>query len=353
MLIKLLDEKKGYTDVEDRRKFAAYAFGVSSHYDSAIFNYFNREQRIPALRLSLDQLQTLRYGENPHQQGVFFGPLNELFDQLHGKEISYNNLVDIDAAVNLIHDMNGKAFAILKHTNACGTAIRQTLMEAWKAALAGDPVSAYGGVFITNQKVDEETAAEINKIFFEVMIAPAYENNALELLKQKKNRILLQQKRFDLPPAQFKSLLNGVICQDKDVKVEHTDELKQATVHAPTTGQLTDLLFANIVVKHTKSNAIVLAKDRQLVGSGIGQTSRVDALKQAIAKATEFGFDLNGAVMASDAFFPFADCVEIAHKAGIKAVIQPGGSVRDQDSIDYCNANGLPMMFTGIRHFKH
>jgi phosphoribosylaminoimidazolecarboxamide formyltransferase / IMP cyclohydrolase len=352
-LIHLLEEKKGFSDMEDRKRFAAHAFQVSSHYDTAIFNYFNTEAKIPVFKNSFTHPVSLRYGENPHQQGIFWGKLGEMFDQLHGKEISYNNLVDIDAAVTLINEFKGTAFAVIKHTNACGVAIRPKLVDAWKDALAGDPVSAYGGVLVTNRKIDEETAAEINKIFFEVIIAPAYEINALELLKQKKNRIILQQKSMVSLPGQFKNLLNGVISQDKDLKTETQADLKKATVNEPKPEQTEDLLFANIVVKHTKSNAIVLAKNRQLLASGVGQTSRVDALKQAIAKAKEFGFDLNGAVMASDAFFPFADCVEIAHKAGISAVIHPGGSVRDQDSIDYCNANGLAMVITGFRHFKH
>lgn len=352
-LLQLLDEQQGSTELSDRRRFATEAFGVSSHYDSAICNYFNREEKLPLYRQTADGGLPLRYGENPHQKGFFFGPLQEMFDQLHGKELSYNNLVDIDAGIRLISDLQGTACAILKHTNACGAAIRPTLTEAWKAALSGDPISAFGGVLVVNQEVDAETAEEMDKIFFEVLIAPSYEKKALEILKHKKNRVLLQLKSGSLPLIQFKSLLNGVIGQDADVKVELAGELKQVTEKGPDAAQVEDLLFANILAKHTKSNTIVLAKSKQLIGSGIGQTSRVDALKQAIVKAQEFGFDTHSAVMASDAFFPFADCVEIAHEAGITAVIQPGGSVRDQESIDSCNKNGLAMVTTGFRHFKH
>ncbi len=352
-LLSLLKEKKGMSELSDRRRFATEAFGVSSHYDSAICNYFNIEEKIPMLRESLDGGLSLRYGENPHQKGTFHGPLQELFVQLHGKELSYNNLVDIDAGVRLIADFKGTSCAILKHTNACGAAIRPSLVEAWKAALAGDPVSAYGGVIVVNREVDVTTAEEMDKIFFEVLIAPSYEKNALEILKHKKNRVLLQQNPATFAKVQIKSLLNGIISQDADLKTETADDLKQVTTTVPAKDQTEDLLFANILAKHTKSNTIVLAKNQQLIGSGIGQTSRVDALKQALIKAKDFGFDTTGAVMASDAFFPFADCVEIAHKAGISAVIQPGGSVRDQESIDYCNANGLAMVTTGFRHFKH
>jgi phosphoribosylaminoimidazolecarboxamide formyltransferase / IMP cyclohydrolase len=352
-LIQLLDDKKGYSDIEDRRRFAAHAFAASSYYDTTIFKYFNIGEQLPAFRQCFDKSLTLRYGENPHQNGIFWGSLDEVFEQLHGKEISYNNLVDIEAAINLISDFKETAFAVIKHTNACGAAVRSDLISAWKDALAGDPISAFGGVLVTNTEIDEETAFEINKIFFEVIIAPSYKINTLEILKQKKNRVILQQKQSDFSATQFKSLLNGIIEQDKDLKTENKGELKQVTERVPTADQINDLLFANILVKHTKSNAIILAKNRQLIGSGIGQTSRVDSLKQAIKKAQEFGFDLHGAVMASDAFFPFADCVEIAHDAGIAAVIQPGGSVRDQETVDYCNKNGLPMVITGFRHFKH
>lgn len=352
-LIDVLKEKQGTTSIEDRRRFATEAFGVSSHYDSAICNYFNQKEKRPLFRESIDGGLSLRYGENPHQQGFFHGPLSDLFDQLHGKELSYNNLVDIDAGIRLIADMDGTACAILKHTNACGAAIRPTLTEAWKAALAGDPVSAFGGVLVVNREVDASTAEEMDKIFFEVLIAPSYEKNALEILKHKKNRVLLQQKPGSFAKIQVKSLLNGIIAQDADLKTETRDDLKQVTLTGPEAEQTKDLLFANILAKHTKSNTIVLAKDQQLIGSGIGQTSRVDALKQALIKAKEFGFDTAGAVMASDAFFPFADCVEIAHNAGITAVIQPGGSVRDNESIDFCNAHKVAMVMTGFRHFKH
>ena len=340
------------TTLADRRFFAKEAFAVSSSYDSAIFNYFDTEAQ-SALRIAIDGEKHLRYGENPHQKGKFYGDFDAMFEQLHGKEISYNNLLDIDAAVNLISDFNETTFAILKHNNACGIASRPTIMEAWKDALAGDPVSAFGGVLIANTGIDKDTAEEINKIFFEVIIAPSYTSDALSILEQKKNRIVLVRKGGALPSVQYRSVLNGMLKQDKDRHVESPEELKPATDKKATPEQIEDLLFANKVVKHSKSNAIVLAKGKQLFASGIGQTSRVDALKQAIEKANSFNFDLNGAVLASDAFFPFADCVEIAHKAGIAAFIQPGGSIRDNDSIEYCNKNGLAMVMTGIRHFKH
>jgi len=295
----------------------------------------------------------LRYGENPHQKGLFYGNPEEVFEQLHGKAISYNNLVDLESAINLIEDFDETTFAVIKHTNACGLASRNSLVEAWKDALAGDPVSAFGGVLITNRVIDKATAGEINKIFFEIIMAPGYDDKALEILKSKKNRIILKKRDYHFPAKQFKSLLNGVIVQDKDVKVETPEDLKVVTNTAPSASEVEDLLFANKLVKHTKSNTIVLAKNKQLVGSGTGQTSRVDALKHAIEKATNFNLPLEGAVMASDAFFPFADSVEIAHKAGIKSVIQPGGSIRDKDSIEYCNQHDVSMVFTGIRHFKH
>ncbi len=351
-LITLLKEKKGSTTLEDRKAFATEAFNVSSHYDSAIYRYFAGD-RPASFKSSVRGANTLRYGENPHQSGTFFGDLESVFEQLHGKAISYNNLGDLDAAVNLIMEFGDPTFAILKHNNACGVASRNNLAEAWKDALAGDPVSAFGGVLITNTTVDQETASEINKLFFEIILAPGYDKNALEMLQSKKNRIILRKKAYDFQKDQFRSLLNGVAVQDKDLKSESREDLKVVTHKTPTESELDDLLFANRLVKHTKSNAIVLAKGKQLLGSGVGQTSRVDALKQAIEKARSFGLDLNGAVMASDAFFPFADSVEIAHEAGITAVIQPGGSVRDQDSIDYCNKAGMSMVFTGFRHFKH
>ncbi|MCC6182756.1 MAG: bifunctional phosphoribosylaminoimidazolecarboxamide formyltransferase/IMP cyclohydrolase [Bacteroidia bacterium] len=350
----LLNEKNGSSDISDRKHFAAKAFAMSSHYDTAIFNYFNQTEQIPVLKNSIAQANTLRYGENPHQQGVFYGNLEAMFDKLNGKELSYNNLLDVDAAVNLIADFKTEpTFAILKHNNACGVASRPKLIDAWKDALAGDPVSAFGGILITNTNIDAETASEINKLFCEVVIAPGYDSIALETLKSKPNRIILVQKQVELPKKQIRTLLNGVIEQDKDLVVEIESNLTPVTKEKPTASQINDLLFANKLVKHTKSNTIVLAKNNQLLASGTGQTSRVDALKQAITKALSFGFDLKGAVMASDAFFPFADCVEIAHKAGIDTVIQPGGSIKDKDSIEYCDANGMSMVFTGTRHFKH
>lgn len=351
-LMDLLNEKGAETSLEDRKWFAKEAFAVSSGYDSAIFNYFDGNDG-SAFRCAANDSKTLRYGENPHQKGLFFGDFNAIFEQLQGKEISYNNLLDIDAAVSLISDFDDLTFAILKHNNACGLASRATLLEAWKDALAGDPVSAFGGVLVTNGVVDKATAEEVNKLFFEVIIAPDYDVDALEILSRKKNRIILVQKESKTHPKQFRSLLNGVLVQDRDLHVEKAEELKQVTDKALSAQEVEDLLFANKIVKHSKSNAIVLAKDKQLIASGVGQTSRVDALRHAIEKAQSFDFDLTGAVMASDAFFPFADCVEIAHKEGVGAVIHPGGSIRDNDSVEYCNANNMAMATTGIRHFKH
>lgn len=349
----IISKNGAVTTREERRWFAKEAFAVSSHYDSAIFGWFDGDDH-SAFRCAAENPKALRYGENPHQKGVFFGDFDKMFDQLHGKEISYNNLLDINAAVDLIDEFKGETtFAILKHNNACGLASRPVLVEAWKAALAGDPVSAFGGVLVTNVPVDRETAEEINKIFFEVIIAPAYDEDALEILYQKKNRIVLVRKDVELPKRQFRSLLNGVLAQDRDLKTETRDDLKLASIKAPSDAEIEDMLFANKIVKQSKSNAIVLAKGKQLVASGVGQTSRVDALKQAIEKAKSFGFDLNGAVMASDAFFPFPDCVELADKEGIKAVIQPGGSVKDDLTFQYCNEHGVAMVVTGIRHFKH
>jgi phosphoribosylaminoimidazolecarboxamide formyltransferase/IMP cyclohydrolase len=352
-LIALLRNGSGETSLTQRRHFAAEAFKTTSHYDTAIFNYFNREARIPVFRESINISAQLRYGENPHQQGVFFGDLEKIFDKLHGKEISYNNLLDIDAAINLIDEFSGVTVAIIKHNNACGVASRVTLADAWKDSLACDPVSAYGGIIITNSPVDEVTAKEIDKIFFEIIISPGYSEKALEILKQKKNRIILLRKAELKNHSGFRSLLNGVLWQEKDSSRESVDEMRAVTIRIPEPNEFEDLVFANIIVKHSKSNAIVLVKNRQLCASGIGQTSRVDALKQAIEKAHSFGFDLEGSVMASDAFFPFADSVEIAFKAGISAIVQPGGSVKDQDSIDFCSKNGVAMVFTGVRHFKH
>jgi len=353
-LYNLLKEKEGCTDLEDRRFFATQAFHVSSHYDSAIFNYFNRESGIPALKISETYKKELRYGENPHQKGTFYGKLEDLFDQLNGKALSYNNLVDIDAAVSLIEEFDHEiAFAILKHTNACGAATGNSVKEAYLKAFEADTVSAFGGILATNRTVNLAAAEEINKLFFEVIIAPSYDQDALDLLKTKKNRIILLQKEELKAKKIVKSLLNGIIEQDKDLKTDSLEDLKVVTKRATTKEENEALLFASKICKHTKSNTIVLAKQGQLIASGVGQTSRVDALNQAIQKARHFRLSLDGAVMASDAFFPFPDCVEIADKAGIKGVIQPGGSIRDQDSIDYCNAHGMAMVFTGYRHFKH
>ena len=349
-----LAAQNGGTTIEDRRYFAAQAFQVSSHYDTHIFNYFNQVENIPSLKVSENKSKALRYGENPHQSAFFFGDLEALFDQLNGKELSYNNLVDVDAAVNLIAEFKGEtAFAILKHTNACGVALAPTVKEAYQKAFAADTTSAFGGVLITNQTVDQEAAEEMQSLFFEVLIAPAFTEDALTVLKGKKNRILLVQK-MELPGTKMmKTLLNGVIEQDKDLATESKANFTVATKKAPTEAEQDALVFAGKICKHTKSNTIILSNDTQLFSSGVGQTSRVDALLQAIAKAKAFGFDLNGAVMASDAFFPFPDCVEIAREAGITAVVQPGGSIKDQDSIDYCDAKGMAMVMTGVRHFKH
>jgi phosphoribosylaminoimidazolecarboxamide formyltransferase/IMP cyclohydrolase len=352
-LFTLLDEKEGQTSQADRKMFAAEAFNISSHYDTAIFNYFNKEFGSNVFKQSIQISKELRYGENPHQIGVYYGDFDKMFTQLCGKEISYNNLLDIDAAVNLIGDFSELTVAILKHNNACGVASRPVLLDAWKDALAGDPISAFGGIIVTNSVIDKATAEEINKIFFEVIIAPGYENEALSVLEAKKNRIILVQKEKNFSTRQFRSILNGVLAQDKDLKTESESEMRVVTNRAPEKSEIVDMEFANKLVKHTKSNAIVLAKNKQLLASGTGQTSRVDALKQAIMKAGSFGFSLKGAVMASDAFFPFPDCVEIASHAGITSVIQPGGSIRDNDSIEFCNKNNMSMVLTGIRHFKH
>ncbi len=351
--LEIISEGNGATTIEQRKSFAAKSFAVSSHYDSAIFKYLNKKEL--AFRESFDNASTLRYGENPHQKGYFFGNLEELFEKLHGKELSYNNLLDVDAAVNLMSEFKNDAptFAILKHNNACGLAQRATLKQAYEDALAGDPTSAFGGVLISNKEIDAETAAEIHKLFCEVVIAPSYSNEALTILKGKKNRIILIQKDIELPKYQYRTALNGVLFQEKDNKTDNASVMSTATVETPTNSELEDLFFASKICKHTKSNTIVLVKNKQLYASGTGQTSRVDALEQAIAKAKHFKFDLTNAVMASDAFFPFPDCVEIANNAGINAVIQPGGSIKDQLSIDYCNDNKMSMIFTGTRHFKH
>lgn len=354
-LLEILNANGSQTTLAERRNFARDAFMVSSHYDTHIFRYFNAEDPLPVFKESILESQPLRYGENPHQRGWFHGDFNSLFDQLHGKELSYNNLLDVDAAVQLMADFKNDepTFAILKHNNACGLATRPTLKQAYADALAGDPTSAFGGILIANRAIDLATAELINDLFCEVVVAPGYEPAAEELLKSKKNRILLVQKQTAMPARQFRTLLNGVLEQDKDTISETAANFEPRTRVVPTAQETIDLVFANKLVKHTKSNTIVLAKNGQLIASGTGQTSRVDALRQAIDKANAFGFDLKGAVMASDAFFPFPDCVEIAHNAGITAVVQPGGSIKDELSIDYCNANGLAMVFTGNRHFKH
>jgi phosphoribosylaminoimidazolecarboxamide formyltransferase / IMP cyclohydrolase len=351
-LLNILEEQDGVTDIATRKNFAREAFSVSSNYDSAIFTWYD-EGNMSEFRKSYSPQRTLRYGENPHQKGYYFGDFEAMFEQLHGKEISYNNLLDIDAAVCLIDEFTETTLAILKHNNACGIASRDNLTKAWRDALAGDPVSAFGGIIVANTMIDAETAAEINKIFFEVIIAPGYTDEALEFLKQKKNRIILVLKNNLLQTHQFRSALNGVLLQERDTRIESEDNLECVTDSKPDENTIKDLIFANKLVKNTKSNAIVLVKNGQLCASGVGQTSRVDALKQAIEKANYFKFDLKGAVMASDAFFPFKDSVEIAHQAGIISVIQPGGSIRDQETIDFCNENGIAMVFTGYRHFKH
>jgi phosphoribosylaminoimidazolecarboxamide formyltransferase / IMP cyclohydrolase len=352
-LLDLIVTQQGATTLEQRRLLATKAFHVSSHYDTAIFNYFNQEETY--FKTSIEEGQVLRYGENPHQKGYFFGEFNQMFDKLHGKELSYNNLLDVDAAVNLIAEFkeNAPTFAILKHNNACGLATRPTMKEAYLAALACDPTSAFGGVLIANGPIDLATAQEINSLFCEVVIAPSYEDSAVSLLMEKKNRILLVQHEVALPNRQVRTCLNGLLVQDRNAITDAASDLKVVTETSPTPQEIDDLLFASKICKNTKSNTIVFAKNSTLVASGTGQTSRVDALKQAIEKANTFGFDLNGAVMASDAFFPFPDCVEIADHAGITAVIQPGGSIKDALSIDYCNENKVAMVFTGTRHFKH
>ncbi|HPJ59705.1 MAG TPA: bifunctional phosphoribosylaminoimidazolecarboxamide formyltransferase/IMP cyclohydrolase [Bacteroidales bacterium] len=353
VLLQILKDKQGVTTLEERRHFAAMAFSISSGYDTAIFKYFNEKEGLEVFRESISNTYTLRYGENPHQKGIFFGNPGKLFDKLHGKEISYNNFLDIESALGLIDDFSSSTVVIIKHNNACGAASREDLTEAWLAALACDPVSAYGGVIATNVKIDEHAASEIDKIFFEIIIAPGYSEEALEILRHKKNRIILSRKETVKSGFSYRSLLNGVLWQERDLRTESEEDMKTVTVREPEASEIRDMIFANKIVKHSKSNSIVLAKNNQLCASGAGQTSRVDALRQAIEKAKAFGFDLQGSVMASDAFFPFPDSVEIAHSAGVTAIIQPGGSVRDQESVDYCSANGVAMVFTGIRHFKH
>ena len=353
--LQLISDGNGSTTLSDRKRFAANTFNVSSHYDSAIFNYFNSNHEIATLKISEQKGQVLRYGENPHQKGFFFGDLDKMFDKLHGKELSYNNLLDVDAAVNLMSEFKNDAptFAILKHNNACGLAQRENIYQAYIDALAGDPTSAFGGILISNVEIDEKTATEIHLLFCEVVIAPSFSDKALEILKGKKNRRILLQKDVELPKTTVRTCLNGALVQDKDLKTDVLEDLTYVTNNKPSESELKDLLFASKLCKHTKSNTIVLVKNKQLCASGTGQTSRIDALNQSIAKAKHFNFDLNGAVMASDAFFPFPDCVEIADNAGIKSVIQPGGSIKDQLSIDYCNENKIAMVMTGTRHFKH
>jgi len=353
-LLNLLIDQKGTTTVEQRKTLATSAFNISSHYDSHIYNWFAGEDK-QALKISQTKANGLRYGENPHQKGTFFGDLDAIFTKLHGKDLSYNNLLDVDAAVNLMAEFKADAptFAILKHNNACGMASRSTLVEAYTDALAGDPVSAFGGILICNKPMDAITAEKINTLFCEVVIAPSFEAEALTILKSKKNRILLEQKSWPNETKTYRSILNGILEQDQDDITDLAENFEVKTLQSPSAKEEESLVFANKLVKHTKSNTIVLAKDGQLLASGTGQTSRVDALRQAIHKAQSFNFDLTGAVMASDAFFPFPDCVEIAHKAGITAVVQPGGSIKDELSINYCNEHQISMVFTGHRHFKH
>ena len=350
-LIKILNNGNN-TSLSERKKFAIKAFNISSHYDTAIYNYFDNSSK-SSFKLSIKKSNTLRYGENPHQSGKFYGDLELMFTKLNGKELSYNNLLDIDAAVNLINEFDETTFAILKHNNACGIASRKELVNAWYDALAGDPISAFGGVLISNKEINLETAIEIDKLFYEVLIAPSFSDESLKLLKKKKNRVLLKQNDLNLPKIQYRTILNGLLYQEKDLHTDSNSDMKIITNKKPSNKELEDLIFASKICKHTKSNTIVFAKNKQLYSSGVGQTSRVDALRQAVEKANNFGFNLKGSVMASDAFFPFPDCVELADKAGISAVIQPGGSIKDQLSIDYCNDNNMSMVLTGIRHFKH
>jgi len=353
-VLDMLQSNQGKTTIEQRKQFAARAFDISSHYDTHIFNYLNAGHGIKSFKQSNRTSKVLRYGENPHQEGVYYGDLAEMFTQLNGKELSYNNLVDIDAAVNLIEEFEDEvAFAILKHTNACGCAIGKDVEEAYKKAFEADTVSAFGGVLITNTKVDLAAAKAMHSLFFEILVAPTFDEDALNLLKEKKNRILLEKRTNLTGKKQFKSLLNGIIEQDRDLKTDKESDFQLATQKATTPEQNKALVFASKVCKHTKSNTIVLANNSQLLASGVGQTSRVDALRQAIEKAKNFGLSLQGAVMASDAFFPFPDCVEIAHAAGISAVIHPGGSIRDKDSVDFCDQHNMAMVLTGTRHFKH
>ena len=340
------------SSLKDRQKFAINAFKISSNYDTNIFNYFSDNSNDIFVQ-NIDKKYDLRYGENPHQEGTFFGNLEDFLTKLNGKDLSYNNLLDIDAAINLISEFDELTFAILKHNNACGVASRDNLLDAWKSALEADPISAFGGVLITNHEINLETAVEIDKLFYEVLIAPSFAKDALELLTQKKNRVILLQKNVLLPKKQFRTILNGVLQQEKDLKTDSKDDMKTVTKISPTKQEKIDLVFASKICKHTKSNTIVFAKNKQLISSGVGQTSRVDALNQAVKKAISFKFNLNGAVMASDAFFPFPDCVSLANEAGVTSVIQPGGSIKDHLSIEYCDKHKMSMVMTGIRHFKH
>lgn len=354
-LLEVISTNNGCSTLDVRREFARLAFKNSSHYDTQIFQFFNKGHNDPSFKISEHRASRLRYGENPHQKGIFYGEMGDMFEKISGKELSYNNLVDVDAAMALMAELKDSdpSFAILKHTNTCGAASRPTVLEAWKDALAGDPVSAFGGILICNKIINLQTAEEINQIFYEVLLAPGFSEEAEKLLTKKKKRILMRIKHFDIRPTTFKSILNGVIEQDTDRSIETEDKFEVKTKVVPTNAQTDDLVFANKLVKHLKSNTIVLVKNHQLIGMGCGQTSRVDACRQAIEKAQHFGMDLQGSVMASDAFFPFPDCVELGYKAGVVAIIQPGGSIKDQHSIDYCDEHGISMVFTGIRHFKH
>jgi len=352
-LLEVLEKEKGTTDLDTRKLFATRAFDTSSHYDTAIFNYFNQDNEVPSFKQSLRGQKSLRYGENPHQDGAFYGDFSKYFDQLNGKDVSYNNLIDIEAAVQLISEFDDTTFGILKHNNACGIATAETLKDAYLKAFEADTLSAFGGVLVTNEELDLATAEEMNSLFFEIIIAPSYKPEAVEVLKSKKNRIILVQKQKWKSNTQFRAMLGGAAVQQYDWKTDTHDDLETKTKKTPSATEIRDLLFASKVCKHTKSNTIVLVKNEQLLASGVGQTSRVDALEQAIDKAGRFNFSLEDAVMASDAFFPFPDCVEIANKAGIKSVIQPGGSIKDELSINYCDEHNMAMVFTGFRHFKH
>lgn len=350
-LLELLNNKNGVTDMSDRKSYAAAAFAECAHYDVAIADYFTASTEQNSFQLSVSNKQSLRYGENPHQEAAFYGDIDALFDKLNGKELSYNNLVDVDAACQVIAEFSQPAFAVIKHTNVCGVAVRDNVSDAWDAALAGDPESAFGGVLVTNQTIDLAVAQKISELFFEILIAPAFDADALELLKTKKNRILLQQKQSFYPEREYKRILNGVLTQKSDK--DNYAEWAEAGGRESTTVEKEDMIFANLLCKHLKSNAIALVKNKQLVGKGCGQTSRIDALRHALDKAKQSGFDLQGAVMASDAFFPFDDCARMGHEVGITAIIQPGGSVRDKDTIQYCKENNIALVMTGVRHFKH